>query len=224
MTDRQIIINIENVVCVVTPITAKEYYHVDQQSLPIFENYRHYMLLHRQLQDKAPHFDHPRVYAALKTLFGESMTLYDDYKCSFGYPFLLKITRKVKESEYALNFTDIKGGISFKFSKILRTSEELETHKERYILHKPLEEEFSKDEMAYVMTWFMFYLVGFMESFEERYDEEFARSLDYCWVIYGFHDHTFFLEQYENFDDYDEAKSRLLKSGNIPLNQVKTHL
>jgi hypothetical protein len=134
----------------------------------------------------------------LRTLFGESTTAYDDYKCSFGYQFLLMITREDRVSLYLLNFTDIKGNTNFIFKKILTTSEELEKYKDRNILREPMEDDFSKDEMEYFMTWFMFYLVGFMESLEPRYNEAFARSQDYCWMIYGFRDNAFFLDQYED--------------------------
>jgi hypothetical protein len=224
MIYRQITIDIKNAVCVIAPITAKEYCEFVPKSLPIFENYSYYFLLDRQLKYKAPNIDHPRLYAALKTLFGESTTAYDDYKCSFGYQFLLKIKRKDKKSEYTLNFTDVKGGISFMFRKILTTSEELEKHKDRNILHEPMENDFSKDEMEYFMTWFMFYLEGFMQSFERRYNKEFARSLDYCFMIYGYRDNRFFLYQYENQDEFYAAKSRILKRGDIPFNHVKANL
>jgi hypothetical protein len=224
MIDRQITVNIKKAVCVIAPITAKEYSEFVSKSLPIFENYSHYMWLDRQLKYKAPNIDHPRLYAALKTLFGESTTAYDGYKCSFGYQFLLKITRKYKKSEYVLNFTDIKGGISFMFRKILTTSEELEKYKDRNILHKPLENDFSEDEMEYFMTWFIFYLEGFIQSFEKRYNKEFARSQDYCFMVYGYRDNRFFLDQYENKDEFCAATSKMLKREDIPFNHVKANL
>ena len=222
---RPITIDLKNAVCVVTPITAKESADFFLQSLPICEDYFFYLALDLQLKCKAPDFDPPRLYAALKTLFGESTTAYDDYKCSFGYPFLLEIIRKDKKSAYALNFMDIKGGISFKFRKILATPEELEKYKykDRHLLHEPFEDDFSQDEMAYFMTWFVFYLKGFMQSFEGHYQEEFARSLDYCLMIYGYRDNRFFLDQYEDQDAFYAAARRILKGGDIPFNREKSN-
>lgn len=217
MADWHITIDLKNAVCVVVPITAREYYNAVQRSLPILENYDHYLLLGCQLQRESPDFDLPRLYAALRTLFGESSVTYDVYKCSFGYQFLLKIIRKDKESEYALNFTDIKGGISFIFSRILAL-EELEKHKDRDVLREQLENDFSKDEMEYFMTWFTFYLVGFMRSFD--YNEEFARSLDYRLMIYGYRNNRFFLDQYEDPDEFYAAKIDM-RSGDIPFNCEK---
>jgi hypothetical protein len=224
MANRQVTVNIRDLACVVTPITAGTYYDLSQRSLPIFEDYWYYFILHHQLKHHAPDFDHPRLYAALKVLFGESTTAYDDYKCSFGYQFLLKITRRDRVSVYALNFTDIKGNISFIFRKVLTTSEELEKYKDRNVLREPIEDDFSKDEMEFFMTWFMFYLVGFMESFEPNYNEAFARSQDYGWMIYGFRDNAFFLDQYDDYDEFRAAKKRIQESGEIPFNRVNINL
>jgi len=113
----------------------------------------------------------------------------------------------------------LKGGISFAFSKILVTPEELEKYDDGDILREPLEDDFSKDEMEYFMTWFVSYLVGFMQSFEGHYNEEFARSLDYCYTIYGYRDDRFFLEQYEDRDEFYAAKNCIFRNGDIPFNR-----
>ena len=220
---RPLTVHIKSVVCTLKPITAPEYVGFFEKSLPIFQNYGHYFALDDHLKREAPDFDHPRLYAALKALFGESNITYDHYKCSFGYQFLLNIVRKERQSEYVLNFTDIKGGISFIFGKILTPAEMLEKHQEKDKLHNPFEDDFSKDEMAYFMTWFIFFLVGFMKGFAKSYHETFARSLDYCLTIYGFRDNEFFLDSYEDKEAFHAAKSRLLQEGNIPFNRVKAN-
>ena len=116
----------------------------------------------------------------------KSISIFENY----SYYFLLDEQMKYK---YVLNFTDIKGGISFLFKKFLATPEELEKYKDRSTLYEPLENEFSKDQMSDFMTWFVFYLEGFMESFEKYYNEGFARRQDYRLMIYGYKDNMFFL-------------------------------
>jgi len=74
------------------------------------------------------------------------------------------------------------------------------------------------------MTWFIFYLEGFMQSFEKRYNKEFARSLEYCFMVYGYRDNRFFLDQYENKDEFYAAASKMLKREDIPFNHVKANL
>lgn len=210
-------------VCVIRPIPAREYVDYLEETIAIFEDYSHLMDLETYLEREAPGFDLPHLYAALKTLFGESATLYDDYKCSFGFPFLLEITRKEKISKYLLNFMDLKGGLNFRFTKILTTPEEREKYpdKVRDILYKPLADDFPKEEMRYVMNFFLSYLVGFMEAYGKIYNEPFIRSQDYRWIIYGFKDGRFFVDRYEDYDEFRAAQSDLMKSEVIPFNRVK---
>jgi hypothetical protein len=175
------------------------------------------LYLYHTLDNEASDFNHPRIYAALKTLFGESTTMYDDYKCSFGYTFLLDINKKGKTSKYTLNFTDLKGGLTFYFQKVL-ADDELGKY-DRGILHKPFDDEFSKDEMRWFKSYFTFFLVGFWDSYGPKYDEEYFRTLSDRYV-YGYVDGEFFLESYEEHDDFLHAVEALKKK-NIPCNEVK---
>ena len=91
----------------------EDYSELIQKSVPIFQDYRHYLILHRMLNEESPDFNHPRFYIALKTLFGKSSIVYDDYKCSFAYHFLISITKGKKASLYTLKFCDLSHKISF---------------------------------------------------------------------------------------------------------------
>jgi hypothetical protein len=112
-----------------------------------------------------------RLYASLRTLFGETTNDYDDFKCSFGYMFGLKLTGEVQQSEYTMIFLDIKGGMNFLFRKVYTTEKECGDRFEREVLRTPFEDEFSEDEMEYLMVWFVFCLAGFMDSFEPNAKE-----------------------------------------------------
>jgi hypothetical protein len=205
--------------CVLIPIDGKKYFNLWKKSIPIFQDYEFYLLLALILRNKAPDFQHSHLYAALKTHFGETPTLYDDYKCSFGYPFLLEITKDRKEIKYLLDFTDMKGGFEFFFKKIL-DGHELKKYNDRDVLQKPFEDEFSRDDMRCFMGWFLFYFVGFMKSYQKYYKEEFARSVEAALMIYGYRDGNFFDEEYEDWDQYHQAEEKLKKT-NIPFNKVK---
>ncbi len=205
MPEKKLTMNIGEKKCKLSTITATEYYDLSKQSIPIFEDYAHYIDLSSLLESKAPNFNHPRFYVALKGMFGESGEFYDDYKCSFGYQFLIVVADGGKESKYILNFCDLKGDFSFYFRKLLITPEELEKYKDRDILHEPLDD-FSKDEMAHFMGYFIFYLVGFIESYEEYYDEEFTKSLNYNFMIYGYKNGKFFEKTYDEDTFYEMTK------------------
>ena len=192
MNQQPLTIAIDEMSCLVTRITAEAYFKKSRQSLPIAENYRHYWQLYRQLRTKAPTFDHPRLYTALRLLFGESSTAYDDYKSSFAYHFRLQLLRPERESIYLLNLTDIKGGLTFLFKKYLPTAAEQAAYPDKNKLYQPFSDDFSYEQMAYFMNWFTFYLVGYMQVVESWYDEPFRRSLAYGQMVYGFEDGRFF--------------------------------
>ena len=215
-------------------ISAQEYYEYDRRkSIPIFEDYDVLMQLHLYLDRKLPENRLSRIYMALKANFGESNTTYDDWKCSFGFQFLLTITRDKKESLYTLNLCDLKGGINLNFRKILHDDADFKKHgdKDSMVLHEALQDDFSKSEMRYFSNWFIGYLIGFISEYEKNYDEPFARSQEYCRVLYGFSEGEFFEEYYSYEEDegenekreaisFEEAKAKLL-ADEIPFNLTK---
>ena len=210
--------------CIVTPISAGDYFNIlkgDSLALKPDYLFLHSLILH--FEKESASFYHPQLYAGLKTLFGESTTTYDDYKASFGYPFHIQVTRQHSSSEYSVNFTDIKGGLSFYFRKLLVSAKEKEAYKDfnQDYLHKPFEDDFSTREMQYVMNWFMGYIQGFMEIVGNSYQEDYARSLEYCTMIYGFKDKRFFLNEYDDYEDFERAKALFQEQKMIPFNVIK---
>ncbi len=198
------------------PISETLYGDIISLTIPIHENYTHYLRLIKYLEIYAPDFDYPRHYAALKTLFGDSTLLYDYYKCSFEYIFLLKINKKQTKSLYLLNYTDIKGSFCFLFHKILISQEELIRYPEKHRcnLFEPLEHEFSKSDMEFFMNYFLFYLVGYFETIEHLYKDEFIRYHNYCQMIYGYKDNHFFCNQYNSYNEYiNERKKNYRPNG-----------
>jgi len=210
-------IDLKTAQCVLIPIDEKKYARLWDKGIPIFHDYEHYIHISRTLKNDAPDFLHSHLYAALKTLFGETAAMYDDYKCSFGYPFLLEITKDRRKTRYLLNFTDMKGGFNFFFRKIARENERNKYNRD--VLQEPFENEFSREEMRDFMGWFVFYLVGFMKSYRKYYNEAFLRSVDAALMIYGFKDSDFFEEYYDDWDQYQQAIEELKKT-NIPYNKV----
>jgi len=216
MKNRALTISLRSAKCEMQCISPAEYLRLFQRSVPIVENYEYYMLLHHTLKKEACDSFHARLYASLRSLFGETTNDFDDYKCSFGYTFFLKLNGESRKSEYTLYFTDIKGGMNFLFRKVYATQEECGDKCKRDVLREPLEDDFSKDEMEHLMTWFVFYLLGFMDSFEAYYDEPFARSLDACFAIYGYRDGSFFVDSYDDNEIFSSAKRRISERNEIP--------
>ncbi len=201
-------------------LTAREYAHLAEQSIPIVEDFTHSMMVVSRFAKND--FDFPELYAALKILFGESTTMYDDYKCSFGFPFHIIVTKNEGRFEYIVNFTDIKGGITFLFKKLLLTENEIEQYKTINLLREPIEKEFSETEMRYFTDWFMSFLRDTMLFHGKKFKYEFIRTNKSALFIYGYVNNDFFIAHYEEEEDYYAGEADFSeKNKNIKFNEVK---
>lgn len=142
-------LKVEKTRIVATVMTESEYRDCYDQSLPIFDNIGYQLQLERYLLRQEPDFDYPQLYAALRTRFGESSAMYDHYKCSFAYHFLLKITKNRKKREYMAKLCDVRGGLDFSFRKILTTS----TERKKYTEQKRLVTQMSSRLASLLQGW-----------------------------------------------------------------------
>ena len=179
-------------------INPPKYTKYRTESIPIQEEIMEGIYTRDLIKSILPNIQYPHYYMALKGLFVESDNFYDDYKCSFGYLFLVKI----EESSYTLNFTDNKGCFSFYFRKLLTTPSEFEQYGDipRDIIHKPFDD-FSKEDMKRFIQLFLGYLLSYIFAHEESYNEEFIRYQNYDFFIYGYRDEAFFVDEYGNSEE-----------------------
>jgi len=218
-------IRLKSMMCTLKPITARQYADFSKEAIHILNDYEHGSRLWYQFGRSYSCFQHPKIYAVLKRLFGESTTMYDDYKCSFGFTFLISLENldnKKFKSKHLLNFTDFKGGLDFRFMKILSTHENHDTF-ERNKAYTPEECHFPKEDMRCFMEMFLFYITFPMFSLEDDYDKNFTRTLDDQRMIYGYRNGAFFLNffEYEDDDKFHELKYSLSEDPNIPFNATK---
>jgi len=186
--------------CLISP---QEYANYRTKSIPIQEEVMEGIYTKNLIKSILPNIQYPHYYMALKGLFGESDDFYDDYKCSFGYLFLVKI----EKSHYLLNLTDTKGCFSFYFKKLIITPSEFEQYGEisRDIIHEPFDD-FSKEDMKRFIQVFLGYLLSYIFAHEESYSEEFIRYQNYDFFIYGYRDGVFFVDEYDRIDEEEQNK------------------
>ena len=137
---------------------------------------------------------------ALKRLFGESGNYYDDWKGSFSFPFLIYL-QKEEEFGYLMNIYNIKSSIEFKIAKLIHADDK---RLERDILHNPFEE-FPREEINYLIDYFVGFLTGYFKSVRDRYDEFFFKTVKSNLILFGYRDGCFFDNQYENEEEFRKA-------------------
>jgi len=183
-------------------IDTQTYRKYFQNSIPINENGIFPAILIDMIEKEYPEIIYPHYYMALKSLFGESSELYDDYKSSFGYIFSLKVSNSL----YTLNFNDSKGVFTFDLKKILSSKDEFEKYGDMIKIYQEPFDEFSDDDIKEFMAQFIGYLVGYIRVVKDFYNEEFVRFLNYHFLIYGYKDGDFFIKQYDYHDEDAEEK------------------
>ena len=196
-------LKLEEKSCSFCLINPQEYSNYRKDSIPIQEEVMEGIYTRDLIKSILPNIQYPHYYMALKGLFGESDELYDDYKCSFGYLFLVKI----EESHYTLNLTDNKGCFLFYFRKLLMTPSDFEEYGEipKNIIHEPFDD-FSKEDIKQFIQLFFGYLLSYIFAHEKSYNEEFVRYQNYDFFIYGYRDGAFFVDEYDKSDEEEQNK------------------
>jgi len=143
----------------------------------------------------------PAINSVMDFFFGESSKLYDNYKGSFRYNFLLEIeNKKTKQTyDYLATFADTKHSTYVEFRKI----EEGHPPENYRVYHDPFPE-FPKDEMNKVDYGLNALVMETVLYFQQNnlYFRPYFNSIEYGNIIYGYMNKDFFCKQF--YDGYNE--------------------
>ena len=146
-----------------------------------------------------------RMYVALKEIFGESGNYYDDWKCSFSFPFLIYFQKENEEFGYLMNIYNVRSSIEFNPAKLISAGDDTAN---RNALHEPFAE-FPREEMNYFINYFIGYLTGRFEWISKRYNEFFFLAVMSNNILFGYKDGHYFDTHYEDEQDFDAAIQEL---------------
>jgi len=187
-------------------LNDEQFHKLSQSRLSISDDYWH--LMHLADQENLIYYSFPKMYVAMKLLFGESGEHYDDWKGSFSFPFLISFQKNGLEYEYLMNVYNFRKSIEFRVMKLIPASEK---SFDRTVEHKPFDE-FPKTEINNVISYFVGYLTGAFEILSLRYDTPFFKVVESENIIFGYKEGCFFEEYYDEDEFYDtirQLKKRL---------------
>lgn len=215
----------EGVRCQLARLSDPQFSALRRQCVPIeVDGMFQLMLLHpRRPSRPAPQLG--ELYTALRMLFGESGTLYDDYKGSFSFPLLLYVKRETGRFRYLLEVDDWKGGLEFHLWKVADRPEELGAGVERHVYRQPIPEEFSREELHYYLAHFYGLLQGFIEAYVRTMRcEPFVKAVPAKLALYGHLNGEFFEDRFDSEEEYQQAREALteraaneLKAGRVSI-------
>jgi hypothetical protein len=149
----------------------------------------------------------PKALLVLEAEFGHSSTYLDHWKQTFSFPFLLAITKPSGTFYHLLTIADYRGGLEFWLYRIV---DDIKYSQERLDLsHQPIADEFSDDEIKYVISYLWGFLEGYASQLCQREIKPFFRHVDSSHVIYGYWDGKFVEEEIDDLEEYQKMVQTL---------------
>ncbi|MGH7173947.1 MAG: hypothetical protein ACRELF_06155 [Gemmataceae bacterium] len=147
----------------------------------------------------------PAAYLTLKHLVGESGRWFDDYKCSFSFPFALDVERERQTSSYLFEVRNYGGGLEF---PIRRVVDERDDRLAEQRVHEPFEEELGAEAIRVLVLRFVGRLMGVWEVIRKRRHEPFVQTVRKNLLVFGCHEGKVFEKWYEREGSYLSALRR----------------
>ncbi|MBV5298691.1 MAG: hypothetical protein JZU64_11335 [Rhodoferax sp.] len=176
-----------------------EFFQLERNTLSIHVDYGH--LINLSMDEDLIYSSFSRMYAALTHLFGSSGRLYDDWKGSFSFPFLIRFKKNGEEFGYLLNIFNMRSGLEFCFYKLISAND---TRFDRIVMQKPFEE-FPQDEINYLVNYIAGYCTGYFNETEKYHDDCFLLITESNLLLSGCHDHVYFDHSYESPEEFQAA-------------------
>ncbi|GAB1353706.1 hypothetical protein MASR1M12_24440 [Erysipelotrichia bacterium] len=208
-------VNIDGQDITFLPVSSRRYDELAAISRPFFPADTLAESLREFLARKHPEFDAPRLYAALKKNFGESVADYDDDECSFEYRFVLRLKKKNRTIRYLLRFNDRGNDFGIIFTRVGKPLY-AGIQGDHAVLPVLIGEDLSEESMHDFVIWLVSFLVGYISACEKTFNSDFARSHKFRRTIYGFRDGVFFSETFDK-RGFANACKAMARTG-IPFN------
>jgi hypothetical protein len=184
-----------------------EYSHFREASIPIRIDSRFLMMMYFFERDKSKEPTLPMTLVSLEKIFGFSSDYFDSYKQAFRFPLLLSLERASGRFFYLLEVCDYKGMVEYNFYRLLDS----ENDGNNTDYHEPFELEFSQEEIELFINYFKGYLIGTARS-DLHNIQPFWKHIDSSYILYGYRNGEFFMQEYESDRKYNAAKQSLKRS------------
>lgn len=190
-------------------LTDGEYIEALDRSLAIQDDYSFYLELDlRSWQQPEEELNLAEVYLTLKHLAGESSRRLDDYKSAFSFPFALDVMKGNDTFAYVLDVLNIRESLYYRLRKIVA---EDDPRLEQRQVHPPLEDEFSQEEIRFLISYFRGYLIGRWETLDPEQVRPFVRPIQASLMIFGYCGGEAFQKQYDSEAEYQDAWRQLAR-------------
>ncbi|RUT08898.1 hypothetical protein DSM106972_009510 [Dulcicalothrix desertica PCC 7102] len=186
-----------------------EYDLLRDNSLPIEEpDFRFYHSLFRSKDGRGNELNLAEIFVTLESIFSKTSNSFDRHRGSFSFPVLLLIKKPEQTFFYLMNISDRRGSVDFRLYKIIHEGLE---EKDYNNTQKPFEDEFSRHEINYFISYFYGTLISHFRIFKRNTPvKPFIRTINSSGVLYGYKDDGYFELDCESSEEC-EAEIKLFE-------------
>jgi len=144
-------------------------------------------------------------YLTLKHVSGESGRRFDDYKCSFSFPFTLDVQRDGQTWPYLLDVRNTGGTLDFCLWRVVDARDARLPERR---IHPPFENEFGREALDRFVLRFAGYLMGVWERIRGQRHQPFVQGVAKSLLVFGCCAGKVFEKQYQREGTYRAALRR----------------
>ncbi len=196
----------EDFQCRVTRISDQRYVDLRRRSLCIEPDYSLWLELTSLHQQDDSWVELARFYAMFSEAFGESGNVFDDWKGSFNFAFLLHVLKEKVSFPYLLKVFDHRGSVEFNYHKIIASNS---TYYDKSRYYKPFASEFSETEMSWLSGFLWGFAEGYFKGILPCYKRTFLKKVPSNHIIFGSLNGDFFEHHYEEQATYNQEIDKL---------------
>lgn len=175
---------------------------------------------------KPPTIEEPRslnslaqFYAAFRRAYGESGNQFDRWKGAFNFAFEIQVLKGSAVIPYVLNVVNFRSGVEFRYYKLIDPTD---THFDRFVVHRPLVEEFSEKQMTAVSAYLCGFAQGYWETSMLPGDErEFLKWVESNLILFGYKAGDYFEECFQDMEAFEVEKAKRLGLLESPLRRLE---
>lgn len=192
-------------------LSNQEYFQLRSRSFAIGYNDLFVLRLSLEAENSPDKLNLPKALLLLERDFGQSSTNLDSWKQTFSFPFLLALDKPNGTFHYVLKIEDYRGHLEFNLYRVVDDLKYVGENLEIY--HLPIENEFSEDEIGYVISYLWGFLEGRSTQFSKLKSEikPFFRHVDSNHLIYGYWNGKFVEEVIDDSGAYEMIVETLLE-------------
>lgn len=201
------LITLKGLSCYVQRLEKDRYYDLAQHAISVDVDYLFWWEMERIQQARPASLPNlAEFYATFRAAFGESDSMFDDWKGAFSFAFTVDIFQEGPAIPYLLKVTNVRSSVEFQYKKVISPAN---TTYDRMRVYPPFDE-FSQAQMGMLSAYLWGYAQGFWETCGADC-RPFIKQVPSNLILFGYTDGAFFEDQFQDEEEFAAAREKWLR-------------